>query len=238
VIRRSLTLLAGCLVLAGCGQHGWVDEQSAGPGESVAVVESVDPTEAPGTVPAALPTLSAETADAEAPPPLPPAAATAQPAATPASSRPDGSEQPERPTPRPSPTAAPSEPDHGAPLWNRNFVAVRVTKHGRERPLVADTELRIHPHRRSDGRDVLRWHAGCNTFGGDLQVTEDRFDVSTSPGSTAVGCSEAHYDQENWFTAFLEGDPRWRLSDDRKQLTLRGADAAIVFEQRAWDPRW
>ena len=55
-------------------------------------------------------------------------------------------------------------------LWGRTFISAAVTEDGEPRPLVPDTRIRVTFEQR-DGQRVAGWHAGCNHFGADLEIT-------------------------------------------------------------------
>lgn len=113
-----------------------------------------------------------------------------------------------------------------ADLWGRTFISTVVTEDGEPRPLVPDTRIRVTFEEREE-RGVVRWEAGCNTFGGEVEIGAERLLVGEITG-TEIGCPDELHEQDNWLGGFLGSDPRWRSSDDR--LTLTSGDTVIELE--------
>jgi heat shock protein HslJ len=125
--------------------------------------------------------------------------------------------------PSPSPPPAASEQAAGD-LWGRAFSSTTATENGEPRPLLPDTRIEITFEKRED-YGVVRWQAGCNTIGADVEITADQLLLVRTPLSTAIGCSGSHHAQDRWLTRFFESDPRWQLSDGR--LSLASGETAI-----------
>jgi heat shock protein HslJ len=114
-------------------------------------------------------------------------------------------------------------------LWGRTFVSVTVTERGEPRRLVTDTRIEVAFEKREPA-GVVRWDAGCNYFGSEVEITGDRLLVDESMEGTALLCPDELHDQDEWLGAFFSSDPKWQLTD--KRLTLTSGETVIEFEQK------
>jgi heat shock protein HslJ len=129
---------------------------------------------------------------------------------------------------RPPPQGPASDPDlpgdttrqEPGDLWSNTFVSTEVTEDGESRSLVSDTRISVTFEEREDG-GFVRWEAGCNTLGADVEVTDEQLLVGTI-GGTEMGCPDELQEQDEWVTDFFRSNPDWELNDDRFTLTSDG----------------
>ncbi len=57
---------------------------------------------------------------------------------------------------------------------------------------------------------MIRWHAGCNTIGGSVEITSEQLDVG-KVASTGIGCPKPLTEQDEWVTDFFTSGPHWEL---------------------------
>jgi hypothetical protein len=126
-------------------------------------------------------------------------------------------------------SVAPASFSPGDRLWGKNFASVTVRQGGEPKPLLPGTRILVS-FRRESGRQIVRWRAGCNTFGATLEVTRRRLWVGSGAG-TAVGCSEERHRQDEWVGRFIGSDPRWELAGG--SLTLRSGDRVVRLRRQA-----
>ncbi len=110
-------------------------------------------------------------------------------------------------------------------LWGREFLSTVVTEHGRIRPLVPGTRLRLAFE---DG-DV-RAYAGCNHLTGRALVDGRRLAVERF-ASTDMACDPVRQEQDAWLASFLAAGPTWRLDGD--DLVLGGGGTEIRLTDRS-----
>jgi heat shock protein HslJ len=110
-------------------------------------------------------------------------------------------------------------------LWGRTFLSTAVTEHGRVRPLVPGTRLRLAFQ---DG-DV-RAYAGCNHLTGRVRVDGGRLAVDRF-ATTAMACDPLRQEQDAWLARFLAAEPTWRLDGD--DLVLGNGDTEIRLIDRS-----
>ena len=110
-------------------------------------------------------------------------------------------------------------------LWGREFLSTAVTEHGRIRPLVPGTRLRLAFE---DG-DV-RAYAGCNHLTGRALVDGRRLAVERF-ASTDMACDPVRQEQDAWLASFLAAGPTWRLDGD--DLVLGGGGTEIRLTDRS-----
>jgi heat shock protein HslJ len=118
----------------------------------------------------------------------------------------------------PGPAVVSAVPD----TWpeGRSYQAVSVLSQGRDRPLVAGTQLRI----RFDRPGYLVVEAGCNTIGVSSRLDGRRMtDVGFT--STAMGCAPERLDQDAWLVDFFGDEPTVDTAADAVDFTT--ADATI-----------
>jgi heat shock protein HslJ len=103
----------------------------------------------------------------------------------------------------------------------REFLSVRVTEGGRERPLVPGTRVRIGF---SDGS--LSASAGCNHIGGPYRIDGARLVVGEL-SMTAMGCDAARHAQDEWLSRFVGAGPAIAL--DGTDLVLEGGGTRVAL---------
>jgi heat shock protein HslJ len=109
--------------------------------------------------------------------------------------------------------------------WGETFTSTSILEHGRERPLAPGTEIRLVFEQRNDQR-ILRWKAGCNTWGAPVTIGADRLEVGAGSQS-ANGCPDALDRQDAWLQRFFRSRPAWTRDGD--VLTLTADDTVIEF---------
>jgi heat shock protein HslJ len=124
------------------------------------------------------------------------------------------------------PPAQTNEDQSAGLLRGQAFASTAVTEDGEPRALVAGTRIRL---RFGAGED-LRWYAGCNHFGADVEIAADIVVVGQIAG-TEIGCPAELQEQDEWVAGFLGSDPGWHVSDGG--LTLTTDEGVIEFEAAA-----
>jgi heat shock protein HslJ len=109
-------------------------------------------------------------------------------------------------------------------LDGRTFISTAVVDGGEDRPLVANTEIRLTF---DDGQ--LGASAGCNAFGGTFRV-EDGALIVDGGAMTEMGCDEERSAQDEWLFAFLGARPQLSLSDN--ELILTAGETIITLLDR------
>jgi heat shock protein HslJ len=109
-------------------------------------------------------------------------------------------------------------------LDGRTFLGTSVVEGGEDRPLVADTEIRL-----TFNEGQLGASAGCNTFGGSFRVENGALIVEGG-AMTEMGCDEDRAAQDEWLFAFLGNRPRVALSDN--ELVLTAGETVITLLDR------
>lgn len=110
--------------------------------------------------------------------------------------------------------------------WGRAFTATSVEDDGGRR-LEPGTEIDLFFEQREDG-EIVRWNAGCNTWGARVSVGAERIHT-TEASQSASGCPEALDRQDEWLREFFASDPAWER--DGKQLTLMSDGTQIEFNE-------
>lgn len=113
-----------------------------------------------------------------------------------------------------------SAPDDAAALRDRDFLL--QSSEGFQP--VAGSTVRVFFRENEAG-----FHGGCNSHGGHYQLSDGVLSFS-SLDSTAIGCSAALMEQDDWLAAFMTARPRLTLVGD--DLTLRSSAATLVFRDR------
>jgi heat shock protein HslJ len=117
----------------------------------------------------------------------------------------------------------------GDGLFGRPFLSGdAVVKNGERFELVEGTRLRLD-FDRDGGRDVVGWRAGCNYFGGDVTVTEERLEISGIAG-TEIGCEKPLLRQDRWIARFLGAHPEWSRTRGRLKL-IRNDDVVRLWRR-------
>ncbi len=113
-----------------------------------------------------------------------------------------------------------------ADLLGHSFASMEVTEGGESRPLVGDTFIVVVFAREDE--DVVRFRAGCNTFGAGVEITDDRLLVGRIVG-TEMRCPADLARQEKWVSDFFGSDPNTELSRD--VLTLTSGETVVEMEE-------
>jgi len=101
--------------------------------------------------------------------------------------------------------------------WGRTFTSTAAFDDGRPRPLEPGTEMELVFEQREEG-SILRWNAGCNTWGAPVTIDADRLRLGEGEQS-ATGCADALDRQDAWLQAFFRSDPEWTRDDGGLRLT-------------------
>lgn len=109
----------------------------------------------------------------------------------------------------------------GASLEGREFLSTSVTEDGVNRPLVADTQIRLSFR---DGQ--IGASAGCNSIGGTYRLEGDRL-VFEGGGMTEMGCDDERHAQDDWLAEFLGSGPVVSLVGSELRLTSDGTVIAL-----------
>lgn len=124
-------------------------------------------------------------------------------------------------------------------LLGRTFTSVEVTEDGQPRELVADP-IEVTFEDRGE-EHVMRFGAGCNTFGGAFELTSDRLiptqlyppeqgiDRRRFDGSDQ-GCPVEEHRQDGWLNELFAAGPAWSLDDG--ELRLSTDTVEIRLEER------
>jgi heat shock protein HslJ len=128
-----------------------------------------------------------------------------------------------RPAGQPGPLPGPTPTGSAEDLWGRTFISTSATRGGAHRPLVPETDIEV-----TFRRSTISFVAGCNGYGGELEITDDRLIVGEIMG-TEVGCAPELHEQDEWLIEFFAGDPRWRL--DEALLTLTSGETVLEFRE-------
>jgi heat shock protein HslJ len=115
----------------------------------------------------------------------------------------------------------------GASLFDHRWVSTDVIKNGDPDPLVEGTRIRLKLAH-EDTKDVARWSAGCNGFGGRVDVKPRRLEI-WSIDTTLVKCADPIMRQEAWVARFFGSDPKWHRSGHK--LRLRRGDDLIKLRR-------
>jgi heat shock protein HslJ len=114
-------------------------------------------------------------------------------------------------------------------LDGRTFISTSVVDGGEDRPLVANTEIRLSFN---DGQ--LGASAGCNTFGGSFSVESGAL-VVEGGAMTEMGCDEERSAQDEWLFALLGSRPQLALSDNELSITA-GETVITLLDREIADP--
>jgi heat shock protein HslJ len=108
----------------------------------------------------------------------------------------------------------------GAPLWDREFVAVSV-RGGSEKSPPTIRPRKIHvSFAKSHGR-WIGWEVACNSFGARVRITRTKLKIRAVIGTT-IGCPPALEREDAWLTRFFQSDPKWRWHASRLTLWSEG----------------
>jgi heat shock protein HslJ len=115
-------------------------------------------------------------------------------------------------------------------LTDRTFLSESVTEHGRPRPLVDGTRIRLAF---TESGHVTA-SAGCNLFSGPVRVERARLVVGDL-SSTDMACSSELGAQDEWLAGLLAGDPAYALHGQRLTLTV-GATVIGLVDREVAEP--
>jgi heat shock protein HslJ len=115
------------------------------------------------------------------------------------------------------------------PLDGRTFLSTSVKQGGADRPLVANTRIRLSF---TDGRIGLS--AGCNIIGGTYRVDGATLVVDAA-GMTEMGCDDARHNQDDWIAAFFGSRPTLRLTGNELVLERDGL-VITLLDRTVADP--
>ena len=119
---------------------------------------------------------------------------------------------------------APSSPP--AVLEGRTFLSTAVTENGKDRPLVANTRIRL-----AFAAGRISAQAGCNMMGGGYAVTGGRL-VVTQLATTEMGCDGPRHEQDAWLATLLGSNPRVTLDGSNLILEAGPPTTSIVLLDR------
>lgn len=111
-----------------------------------------------------------------------------------------------------------------ASLVDREFLSVKVTDGGAERPLVAGTRIRLS-FRATD----LGASAGCNSIGGTYRIDGGRL-VFEGGGMTEMGCDPDRHAQDDWLVTLLGSRPAVRLTGN--DLVLESGSIVVQLRDK------
>lgn len=127
----------------------------------------------------------------------------------------------------------PSDDHAGSAWWGRTYASRSIIRGNERHSLVAGTKVELAFEQRSEG-GVLRWNAGCNTFGAPVTITPRRLDIG-EVSQSAKGCPDELDEQDEELRRFFESDPAWDRDDGT--LTLSGRGTVIAFEETTDEDR-
>jgi heat shock protein HslJ len=85
------------------------------------------------------------------------------------------------------------------------------------------------------GGGNIGWQADCNSFGADVEITDDRLLVGEIAG-TLIGCPEPQQEQDEDLTDFFESDPSWQLDGNRLTLSSESVEVTLEAKGGGTDP--
>ena len=112
----------------------------------------------------------------------------------------------------------------GDPLDGTEWLSVRVTDGGADRPLVEGTRIRLAF---TDGQ--VSASAGCNIIGGIYRI-EDGVLAFEGGGMTEMGCDDERHAQDDWLAELLGSRPS--IAVDGDELTLTSGDEVVTLRDR------
>jgi len=122
--------------------------------------------------------------------------------------------------------AVPGHAGDGTALFGAKYFSTFVTENGEPRKLVGDKPLQVR-FVHNETNDAVRWSSGCNFYGARVEVTDKRIITGRVLG-TAIGCSPAAKEQDEFFVELFRDDPayvaqgkRLELSTNRTTVKLR-----------------
>lgn len=118
----------------------------------------------------------------------------------------------------------------GGSLAGRTFLSESVTDHGRPRPLVAGTRVRLG----FTENGYVSASAGCNIFSGPVRVERGRLVVGDL-SSTDMACTPELGAQDEWLAGVLAADPAYALRGPRLRLAV-GATVIRLVDRTVAEP--
>ena len=109
-------------------------------------------------------------------------------------------------------------------LAGKEYVAVKVTDGGQDRPLVPGTKIRL-----SFSASDIGASAGCNHLGGTYRIDGGRLIVANL-ATTDMGCDPDLMAQDQWLSELLGAGPAIRLVVN--DLVLEAGSVSITFVDR------
>ncbi|WP_166380217.1 META domain-containing protein [Catellatospora methionotrophica] len=132
---------------------------------------------------------------------------------------------------QPQDTGAGSPPGDGAVLAGRTFLSTAVVRDGKPFALVKDTRIRLT----LDDRGHVGATAGCNSMGGDADLTGGRLRMTGDVSMTDMGCDPARHAQDELVSGFLQAGPTWELTGDVLKLRTDTMEVTLQDQESA-DP--
>jgi heat shock protein HslJ len=118
----------------------------------------------------------------------------------------------------------------GGTLAGRTFLSESVTEHGRPRPLVEGTRIRLG----FTENGYVTASAGCNLLSGPVQVERGRLVVGDL-SSTDMACTPELGAQDEWLAGVISADPAYALGGSRLRLAV-GGTAIVLVDRQVADP--
>lgn len=132
---------------------------------------------------------------------------------------------------QPLDAGADGPPDDGAVLAGRTFLSTAVVRDGKPHDLVENTRIRLT----LDDKGHVGATAGCNSMGGDADLSGGRLRMTGDVSMTDMGCDPKLHEQDQLVSGFLQAGPRWELAGDK--LTLRTDTMEVtLLDQESADP--
>ncbi len=132
---------------------------------------------------------------------------------------------------QPLDTGADGPPDDGAVLAGRTFLSTAVVRDGKPYDLFKGTRIRLT----LDDKGHVGATAGCNSMGGDADLSGGRLRMTGDVSMTDMGCDPKLHAQDELVSGFLQAGPRWELAGD--VLTLRTDTLEVTLQdQESADP--
>ncbi len=132
---------------------------------------------------------------------------------------------------QPLDAGADGPPDDGAVLAGRTFLSTAVARDGKPYDLVKGTRIRLA----LDQNGHLGATAGCNSMGGEADLSGGQLRLSGDMSMTDMGCDPKLHEQDQLVSGFLQAGPRWELAGD--VLTLRTDTMEVTLQdQESADP--
>jgi heat shock protein HslJ len=105
------------------------------------------------------------------------------------------------------------------------YRAASISEHGRDRPLVPGTRLRI----RFDRPGFVVLEAGCNMIGVSSQLTDGRM-TEVGFTATAMGCAPERLAQDAWLVDFFGAGPAVVITADAVAFSTADAEIRLILD--------